>query len=317
MAATGPDMRIVDLNFQGDTGVIAAFLFDDGREVGLIETGPASTLPALLEALESLDSGLERLTSVVVTHIHLDHAGAVGQLLRRAPNATVYVHEVGAPHLIDPTKLLRSAARIYGNQMGPLWGEVLPADAGRVVAVQDDQVLSVGGCAVRVLFTPGHASHHIALHDEENRAVFTGDVAGVRLQGSTHVRPPTPPPDIDVAEWKQSVDRIESVDPRWLYLTHFGKFGGDLRRHFTALMSRLDAWTDLIRAGIEAGETAAALVDSLRREGDGEAIMDGADLDQLRRYELGTPYGMSVDGLLRFLRKTEGLELQQIARNSS
>ncbi len=300
--------RVVDLNFQGATGAIAAFLFDDGREVGLVETGPASTLPYLLEAIQSLENGLDRLTTVVVTHIHLDHAGAVGQLLNRAPNARVYVHEVGAPHLIDPTKLLRSAARIYGNQMGPLWGEVVPASAERVVPLRGNELLSVGGHGLRVLYTPGHASHHIALYDEADQSVFTGDVAGVRMQNATHVRPPTPPPDIDVDLWKASIERLTALRPAHLYLTHFGRFDAPLDSHFESLVSRLDAWTDLVRTNASAGEDAAAIVDSLRREGDAEAQADGAGPDQLHRYDLATPYGMNVDGLLRFLRKTEGLE---------
>jgi len=315
MSAVASGPRIVDLQFQGHDGVIGSFLFDDGREIGLVETGPTSTLPYLLEALTVvLEDGLERLTSIVVTHIHLDHAGGVGQLLRRAPNANVFVHEAGAPHLVDPTKLLRSASRIYGNQMEPLWGDVIPAAAERVIAVRDDDTLSVGGHRLRVLYTPGHASHHIALHEESTGSVFTGDVAGVRLQGATHVRPPTPPPDIDLDQWQSSIDRILGLGPKWLYLTHFGRFGGDVSAHFEALLRRLDVWTELVRTSVEGGEDSPAIVDSLQREGDAEAVIDGADSEQLRRYELATPYGMNVDGLLRFLRKTEGRASQHAAR---
>jgi hypothetical protein len=130
------------------------------------------------------------------------------------------------------------------------------------------------------------------------------------MQGATHVRPPTPPPDIDLRLWRSSIERITALNPAWLYLTHFGRFGGDLSSHFGALIARLDAWTSVVRTSIEAGEDAAAIVDSLRREGDAEAVIDGAGPDQLRRYELATPFGMNVDGLLRFLRKTEGIEPQ-------
>jgi glyoxylase-like metal-dependent hydrolase (beta-lactamase superfamily II) len=306
MSDAPTDPRIVDLEFQGHRGVIGSFLFDDGREVGLVETGPASTIPSLLTVLATLEDGLERLTSIVVTHVHLDHAGGVGELLRRAPNAHVFVHEVGAPHLVDPSKLLRSAARIYGDQMEPLWGNVIPAAADRVVAVEDNEILSVGGHTLRVLYTPGHASHHIALHEESTRSVFTGDVAGVRMQGATHVRPPTPPPDIDLEEWKSSVNRITALHPEWLYLTHFGRFGGDASTHCQALLQRLEVWTEMVRVSVEDGVDVPAIVGSLQREGDAEAVFDGADFEQLRRYELATPYGMNVDGLLRFLQKTEG-----------
>ncbi len=296
--------QLVDLNFQGCQGVIGCFLFDEGEDIGLIETGPSTTLPALLEALG--ESGLARLRTVIVTHVHLDHAGAVGTLLRRARQAKVYVHEIGAPHLIDPSRLLRSASRIYGNQMDLLWGEVIGVEESRVVAVRDGDEVDVGGVRLRVIHTPGHASHHIALLDPSASAIYTGDVAGVRLQDSGYVRPPTPPPDIDLDRWQRSIERILELEVERLYLTHFGTVEhGRLGEHLSQLRKRLLAWTELVRLAREQGQSPATTVDSLRREADAEATGLGVTPEMLQAYELATPYGMTVDGLLRYLRNEE------------
>lgn len=296
-------LSIADLHFQGRQGVVASYLIRSGDELGLVETGPSTCLPHLLDAVDAC-GGIDRLTAVAVTHIHLDHSGAVGQLLAQAPKARCYVHRIGAPHLIDPSKLLRSATRIYGDDMDRLWGEVLPAPGDRVVAVDDGDVIRVGGTDLRVVYTPGHASHHMALYDQERGAVFTGDVAGVRLQGCGHVRPPTPPPDIDLALWRDSVDTLMQLRPEALLLTHYGSHSGDLDRHLAQLLRRLDRWTELVRRAMEAGQDSPAIVDLLRREGDDELLAEDGDSELLGRYELGSPYGMSVDGLLRFLEKS-------------
>lgn len=295
---------MLDLQFQGVRSVIASFLFESDGEIGLIETGPTSTLPALLQGLDQI-GGVNRLTKVVVTHIHLDHAGAVGQLLGRAPGAVCYVHPLGAAHLVDPSKLLRSAERIYGNQMDQLWGEVKPAPEGQIIPVENGQTIRVGGTDLRVIFTPGHASHHVALFDPRDRAVYTGDVAGVRIQGCEHVRPPTPPPDIDLELWRQSVDRILGLDPQELFLTHFGLVSSGIRDHFASLLSRLDAWTELVQLRLEEGQDRTGIVDSLERVSDGELVAEGVSAETMRMYELASPYGMSVDGLIRFLEKRQ------------
>ncbi|HEV3313228.1 MAG TPA: MBL fold metallo-hydrolase [Chloroflexota bacterium] len=279
---------------------MAAFILSDGEDLGLVETGPASTLPALLNNLEPF-GGLDGLQNIVVTHVHLDHAGAVGEILRRAPHVRCYVHRLGAPHVVDPSRLLRSATRIYGDQMIPLWGEVMSAPAAQVSAVDDGDVLRIGGTELRVIYTPGHASHHIALLDQEHGTVFTGDVAGVRLQGSDHIRPPTPPPDIDLVLWQSSVARLRTLRPESLLLTHFGAHSENISQHFDLLLARLERWIELVEVARAAGEDCDAMIESLRREADRELIAEGADATELRRYELATPYGMSVDGILRYL----------------
>jgi glyoxylase-like metal-dependent hydrolase (beta-lactamase superfamily II) len=297
-----PGIQVVDLNFQRLPSVVAVFLISDGTEVGLVETGPGSTLPALVAALAPF-GGPQRLSAIAVTHIHLDHAGAAGELLRIAPNARCYVHSLGAPHLLDPSKLLGSARRIYGDQMETLWGRIEPAPEERVIQVEDGDTIRVGGVDLGVLYTPGHASHHVAFHDAEHRAVFTGDVAGVRMPGFRHVRPPTPPPDIDVERWHASVDRIRQLYPLTLFMTHFGAQSADLDRQFADLLGRLDAWTRLIRRGVEDGRDSETMVETLRREADGDVVASGGDAAMLQEYSLASPYEMSVTGLVRYVTK--------------
>lgn len=185
--------------------------------------------------------------------------------------------------------------------MIPLWGEVVPAPAAQVSAVDDGDVLRIGGTELRVIYTPGHASHHIALLDTEHGTVFTGDVAGVRLQASDHIRPPTPPPDIDPVLWRSSVARLRTLEPESLLLTHFGAHSEDISQHFDLLLARLERWIELVEVARAAGEDRDAMIEGLRREADGELSAESGDVTELRRYELATPYGMSVDGILRYL----------------
>lgn len=179
------DTAIIDLQFQGVTKVIAAYLLETSDGLALVETGPSSTIAALEAGVEALGREIADIRHLLVTHVHLDHAGAAGLLLRRNPQARLYVHEVGAPHAVDPTHLVRSATRIYGDQMGPLWGEIVPVPAGRVIAVSDGETIEVGDRSLSVLYTPGHASHHAAFHDLTHNFVFTGDVAGIRIPPSS------------------------------------------------------------------------------------------------------------------------------------
>ncbi|MDB4915911.1 MAG: beta-lactamase domain protein, partial [Gemmatimonadetes bacterium] len=196
-----PDLWRVDLDFQGTPGVVAAFLITHPSGHTLVETGPGSTLAALERGVADAGVRLDDVRRIAITHIHLDHAGASGSLLGRLPEACLYVHPVGAPHMIDPTKLLRSATRIYGDRMDRLWGAFEPCPPDRVVVMADGDELDCGARTLVALHTPGHASHHIAFHDVARRSIFTGDVGGVRLEGASYVRPPTPPPDIDVEAW--------------------------------------------------------------------------------------------------------------------
>lgn len=241
---------LLDLGFQQRRGVVAAYLLAGNGELALVETGPSSTLAALEAGINAAGFALSDLTHVLLTHIHLDHAGAAGPLARANPRLAVYVHPIGAPHLIDPSRLVASATRIYGDQMGPLWGEVAPIAADQVHAFSDDATLTVAGRRLGVRFTPGHASHHVAIFDEATTGIFTGDAGGIRMPGTSYVCPPTPPPDLDPDAWRESIARLRSWPAHHLYLTHFGAYD-DVTDHLDRLLAELDVFLAIGKEMIE------------------------------------------------------------------
>ena len=295
-----PDLWLLDLDFQGSPRVVAAYLITGPYGHTLIETGPGSTLPALERAVAATGARLGDVTQLLVTHIHLDHAGAAGSLLRRLPDARLFVHPVGAPHMIDPSRLLKSATRIYGDRMDALWGAFEPCPKSRVERLADGAEIVCGTRTLQALHTPGHASHHIAFHDPEHHSAFTGDVGGVRLRGATYVRPPTPPPDIDVEAWHTSVDRLRALDLKAVDLTHFGRFA-DPSPHFDDLLYRLDEWTRWVREWTAAGRTPDEMAAELQRRSNVDIAANVPDPVLAQAYELATPSRMTVDGLARYL----------------
>lgn len=302
VTAVSQGVSVIDLLFQGEERAIAAYLLWDRDEAALVETGPASSLDALLAGLERAGAPRERVTKLLLTHIHLDHAGAAGSLLRLLPNATVHVHPVGAPHLADPAKLVASAARIYGEDMDRLWGETLPVPAGRLRVLQDGELVAAGGRLLRALHTPGHASHHVAYWDEAERSIYAGDVAGVRLPGAPVALPPTPPPDLDVETWSASIERLLALDASTLYLTHFGPAGG-VARHLEELRARLHGWRDLVLGAVRGGAGQAVVAGLLERHANEELEAAGTDAETRRRYGLVAGYEMNAAGLVRYLTK--------------
>lgn len=290
----------IDLMFRDQPGVVAAYLLRSPGHAALVETGPSSTLPALLAGIEHAGVALEEIREVLVTHVHLDHSGAAGLLLRRLPNATLYAHERGVPHLIDPTKLVASAARIYGALMDPLWGQVLPVPAERLVALRDGDRVWAAGRQLEVLYTPGHASHHVAFRMEDD-TVFTGDVGGIRLPDCAYVRPPTPPPDLDLELWDASIDRLAAIDAPAFYPTHFGRCDGTAA-HLLELRVRLREWESLVLEGLRAGQERATIAATMRRQED-VALLAQTSPDAVLRYETAGSYAMNVSGYDRYLRK--------------
>src|SRR3954454_9182944 len=216
--------RPIDVMHLGRDRVICAYEID-----GLIvDPGPSSCVETLLSELSAEPRGL------LLTHIHLDHAGASGTLVRRFPELEVYVHERGAPHLADPSKLLKSAGQLYGDDMERLWGEVAPVPETAITTLSGGETVE----GLRVEYTPGHASHHVCYFDEQSGEAYTGDVAGVRVPPSEFVLPPTPPPDIDIEAWLRSIDIVEGWDPSALCLTHAGRFE-DVGYHLDDMRQRL------------------------------------------------------------------------------
>lgn len=218
-------MRVIDVKHLGREHVIGCW------EVGglLVDPGPQSSMETLLEAL-----GDEQPRALLLTHIHLDHAAATGALVRRWPGLEVYVHERGAPHLIDPSKLLASAERLYGDQMERLWGEIVPVPEVNVRPLAGGEDV----LGMRVAYTPGHASHHVCYFHQDSGTAFVGDVAAVRIPPSNLVVPPTPPPDIDIETWLESIAIVESWRPERLALTHFGAVEDPIE-HLEAVRQRL------------------------------------------------------------------------------
>jgi glyoxylase-like metal-dependent hydrolase (beta-lactamase superfamily II) len=290
-------VKVLDLRFQEAERVIASFLLESKEGPILIETGPESTYARLVAALEEAGYAPEEVRHVFVTHIHLDHAGAAWRLAEGG--ATVYVHSKGAPHLVDPSRLLESARRIYGEMLKPLWGELRGIPEARVRALGDGEVVEVGGLRVQALETLGHASHHHAYLVEG--VVFAGDIAGVRIAPGP-VLPPTPPPDIHLESWYASIDRLLALRPKALYLTHFGAYE-DVEAHLLALREALEAWAGWVLNRLKEGlspEEMTRRFEAYVREGLARAGVDEAGM---RLYELADPPFMNLQGLVRYWQK--------------
>ncbi len=302
-----PGVTQIDHDFRGAPGIIASWLVVDGDDVALVEAGPASTTPTLLAGVRAAGVDPASITRILVTHIHLDHSGAAGGLLEHCPRATVHVHPLGARHLVDPSKLLASAGRVYGALMRPLWGDTLPVPADRVRPAVDGETIVVGRRRLRAVETPGHAAHHHAFLDEGSGACFAGDVAGVRLDGVRFVRPPTPPPEFDPEAWRASIGRLRAANPRRLYLTHFGGYD-DVAWHLDDLLSRLWYWAGWTGAQLELGAEAEVLTERLRAM-DAGPLADAARAAGLApeevaaAYESAGNYRMSVNGMARWVAK--------------
>lgn len=227
-------MRVIDVMHLGRPHVIGCWEVDGM----LVDPGPESSLPTVLEAI-----GEEQPRAVLLTHIHLDHAAATGAMVERWPDLQVYVHERGAPHLIDPSRLLASAGQLYGDKLEYLWGRILPVPEANVHVLSGGE--SVLG--VRVAYTPGHASHHVAYLHEESGTAFTGDVAACRIPPSNLVVPPTPPPDINLELWGESLDTLAAWAPERLALTHFGAIEDDIPSHLETVRETLRREAELAR----------------------------------------------------------------------
>src|ERR1700709_2498012 len=227
-------MRVIDVMHLGRPHVIGCWEVDRV----LVDPGPESSIQTVLDAL-----GDQQPEAVLLPHIHLDHAAATGALVRRWPGLEVYVHERGAPHLIDPSKLLASAERLYGAQMQRLWGEILPVPATSVRVRAGGETVR----GMRVAYTPGHASHHVCYLHEDSGTAFVGDVAACRIPPSNLIVPPTPPPDIDLEAWAEALDLVAGWSPRRLALTHFGAVEEDVSGYLESARARLRGEAELVK----------------------------------------------------------------------
>jgi glyoxylase-like metal-dependent hydrolase (beta-lactamase superfamily II) len=271
--------RAIDVMHLGRDRVICAHEVD-----GLIlDPGPTTCMDTLLDAL-----GGQEPRALLLTHIHLDHAGASGALVRRFPDLTVYVHERGAPHLIDPSKLLGSAGQLYGDDMERLWGEVVPVPEENIRTLSGGETVE----GFRVEYTPGHASHHVSYFHEDTGDAYVGDTAGVRIPPIDYVMSPTPPPDIDIEKWNASLDVIEGWRPERVRLTHFGAFD-NVEEHITQLRGRLADWSEVAKVS-----DMDRFIEVMRAE-----IGASADGDSLERYFQAAPPDQMYLGFERYWAK--------------
>ena len=293
-----------DLQFQSRPRIVAAALVHGAGGAAIVDPGPSSTLPALHAALADSGLSMRDVNALLLTHIHLDHAGATGTLVRENPALRVYVHERGAPHLVDPSKLLASATMLYGDAMDRLWGEVSPVPASALVVLKGGERIEEGGRAFDVAYTPGHAWHHVSYFNSDTGIAFVGDTAGIKIVQNGYVLPPTPPPDINLESWEQSLRTIASWHPETLFLTHFGPHGA-ASAHIAELRDHLALAADLVRQSLARDETDAQrevwFSEELRRE----LRRRLADAEG-RSYEIAGRLDLSWRGLARYWRKRTG-----------
>ena len=235
----------IDLNWTGRSRSIASALLRSDECVGLVDPGPSSTIPRLREQLAIRGLRVTDLDALFLTHIHLDHAGAAGSLVRENPRLQVYVHSRGAAHMTDPRKLLDSARRLYGDTMERLYGEFLPVPHANLQILEGGETIPFGSRQLRVLYTPGHASHHVTYFDTSEGTAFVGDTAGIAVEGHPFILPATPPPDINLELWDASLDAIAALDAKRLFLTHFS-FSDHPARHIASYRERLHRWSEAV-----------------------------------------------------------------------
>ena len=301
MITLASGLSYLDLNFYGVKGVIASVILHGPGGAAIIDPGPSSTLPALRAGLDRAGIALADVRAILLTHIHLDHAGATGTLVRENPALRVYVHEKGAPHMVDPAKLIASATRLWGDEMDRLWGEMRPVPAETLVILRGGERLAAGGRDLDVAYTPGHASHHVSYFSADTGIAFVGDTAGVRLQEGRFIMPPTPPPDIDLEAWRDSFARISAWRPETLFITHFGPYA-PVAAHLTEMADRLELTSGLVKTSLARPgtdeEREAWFADEIRRE-----LRRRMTESEAQAYEVAGRFDLSWRGLARYWKK--------------
>lgn len=293
----------LDLNFMGIPGTIASYLIPHAHGAALVESGPGSTLSALKSGLAAQGYKPEDITDVLLTHIHLDHAGAAGWLARQG--ARIHVHPVGAPHLLNPEKLLASAKRIYGDMMESLWGEFLPVPAERLSIVTPGEVVEIGSLRFQAIDTPGHADHHFVYLID--KFCFSGDVGGVRLNNLRYLRLPMPPPEFNPRKWRASLNRLSTLDFQFIAPTHFGIFS-DPDWHLAALSTELSDIEHWMEANLPSDPPVEVINSEFLEWSKQRARAAGAPPAIIQGYEAANPTWMSGYGMQRYWRKQRSEE---------
>lgn len=291
----------IDLRHLGRPEYVASQVLVTIAGPVLVDVGPGSTLATLDAGLDAVGVGFEDLHAVLLSHIHFDHAGAIGLLVERNPALTVYVHRAGAPHLADPSRLVASATRIYGDRMDELWGPMLPVPEANLRPLDGGEHLIIGGRVFEVHATPGHASHHVIYYERASGTAFVGDTAGIRIPALPFTLPVTPPPDFDLDAWFESIELLRTLAPKQLMSTHYG-FDEDPVGRLDALQAGLQAWSDHARELLDADLDDAARADQFH-----ERIMqwlgERAEPGPIQTFAEFADFRASYNGIARYWRK--------------
>ena len=296
-----PFITTLDERWVGQPRCIATALLESDGHRALVDPGPGSTLETLHQELNTRGLSVNDVHALLLTHIHLDHAGASGALVRENPRLRVYVHANGAPHMADPSKLLASAQRLWPNDLQRLFGEALPVPPNNLNILEGGETLAVGSHKLEVVYTPGHAAHHVSYFDRQEGIAFVGDTVGVRIEGFPYAMPATPPPDIDLAAWEKSFAAILERKPERLFLTHFG-FAQNPSEHILLFRETLHRWSaiaeEAIRTAANDSEAMDAFMSATRAD-----IAQGVPPSEVDHYIFNAGLNLSFLGLARYLRK--------------
>ena len=303
MPVVSHGLSYIDLEFLGRARAIACGIVQSSGGAAIVDPGPTTCLPTLELGLQEHGVRWNDVRQILLTHIHLDHAGVTGTIVRAHPHIKVFVHDRGAVHMADPQKLIDSAARLYRGEMERLWGEIAPVPSANLVTLSGSERIEAGGRRFDVAYTPGHASHHVSFFDRASGLAFVGDTAGVCIENG-YVLPPTPPPDIDVEKWRGSLDQIEAWAPDTIFLTHFGPVG-NVRPHLEMLWHNLQEMATWVRHTLEEPgsdeDRSRTFADRLRQ--DMRRQMNDV---QVAAYPVAAPFEQLWLGLARYWRKKAG-----------
>ena len=291
-------IHVLDTRQLGRAGIVAATALETSEGVALFDTGPESTFNNVIVDLTSAGLSPQDVRHVFLSHIHFDHAGAAWRFAELG--ATIYVHPRGAPHLVDPTKLIQSATRVFGDDMQRLWGRIAAVPADRVRVIEDNEIVRVGRYDVRAIATPGHANHHHVYH--WNDTVFGGDIAGVRIGNGPPI-PPFVPPELHIESWRESIAKIRALNAANLYLPHFGKVNASLAEHLEELDERVSRWSEWFREKIRSRADEAQLTHEFAELEHAELRVGGARQAEIDGYESADPSYMAAGAALRYWKK--------------
>lgn len=297
----GEGRLLIDLDFHSQPGIIGSYLLPEENGWAVVETGPASCRSAFLQGLAEAGIAPVEIRDVFVTHIHLDHAGGVGALADSLPNATFHAHQVGLPHLLDPSRLIASAHRVWGDAGMALWGDIVPVPQARAHALQGGERFPLkGGKFLAVIDTPGHANHHLAYYDSGLEGVLTGDGAGVLLPGARHIRPALPPPELDVEKLLNSLEKMRAWAPQRILFSHYGASTGGMERLLEAAES-VRWWVSVAEGAMAKDPSVSSIAQALETADADKARADGEQSLISRKSNLISNYEMAAMGLSRYL----------------